>query len=55
MPHLRRLKSVPKGFRLVSGATTAPLGFRLFTSRKLSESRFRKRKTPTRFVLVRKK
>ena len=52
---VRKLKSIPKGFRLVSGATTAPRGFRLFTSKKLNENRFKKRRTPVRFVLVEKK
>lgn len=31
---LKRLNSVPKGFRLVKGATNFPSGYRLYTDRK---------------------
>jgi|TARA_R100001530_G_scaffold105760_1_gene73863 hypothetical protein len=48
---VRRLKSIPKGFRLVKGATTSPVGYRLYTDRK--GSRFTKKKA--KYVLVRRK
>lgn len=47
----KKLKSVPKGFRLVKGATTAPVGYRLYTDRK--GSRFTKK--TSKYVLVKKK
>ena len=47
-------KSIPKGFYLVSGATTAPVGYRLYTSRKPTESRFKQKSTPNKYVLVKK-
>lgn len=31
---MKKLNYVPKGFRLVKGATTAPVGYRLYTDRK---------------------
>jgi len=46
-----RLKSIPKGFRLVKGAPRIVPGYRLYTDRK--GSRFTKKKTT--FVLVRRK
>ena len=48
---VRRLKSIPKGFRLVKGATTSPVGYKLYTDRK--GSRFTKKKS--KFVLVKTK
>ena len=47
---VKKLKSVPKGFRLVKGATTAPIGYRLYTNRK--GSRFTKK--ISKYVLVKK-
>ena len=50
---MKKYKSVPKGFYLARGATTAPRGYRLYTSRKPTESRFTKKKHT--FVLVKEK
>jgi len=47
----KKLKSVPKGFRLVKGATTSPRGYRLYTNRK--GSRFTKKLSS--YVLVKEK
>ena len=44
----RKVKSVPKGFRLVKGAKTNPVGYRLYTDR--TGSRFTKKKS--NYVLV---
>jgi len=52
---VKRRKSIPKGFYLVKGATTAPVGYRLYSSRKPTESRFKKRKTPVKHVYVKEK
>jgi len=46
----KKVKSVPKGFRLVKGATTNPVGYRLYTNRK--GSRFTKNKS--KYLLVKK-
>lgn len=48
---MKKLKSVPKGYRLVKKATTAPIGYRLYTDRK--GSRFTPR--VAKYVLVKKK
>ena len=56
---IKMLESVPKGFRLVEGATTAPIGYRLYCDRPVHISRFdrewQERHGPTRHVLVRDK
>ena len=48
---VRRLKSIPKGFRLIKSATTSPVGYRLYTDRK--GSRFTKK--IAKYVFVRRK
>ena len=48
---MKKLKSVPKGFRLVKGASTPPVGYNLYTDRK--GSRFTKNKS--KYVLVKKR
>jgi len=48
---VRKLKSIPKGFKLVKNATTAPVGYRLYTDRK--GSRFTKR--TSKYVLVKRR
>jgi len=48
---LKKFKSIPQGFRLVKGATTAPVGYRLYTNRK--GSRFTKGKSL--YVLVKRR
>lgn len=50
MDKIKRLNSVPKGYRLVRGATTAPRGYRLYSDR--VGSRFTPRET--NYVLVKK-
>jgi len=52
---IKKLNSVPKGYYLVRNATTAPVGYRLYSTRKPTESRFKKRKTPVKYVAVKKK
>ena len=48
---IRRLKSIPKGFRLIKSATTSPVGYRLYTDRK--GSRFTKK--IAKYVFVKEK
>jgi hypothetical protein len=48
MVEIKKLNSIPKGFRLVKGATTAPRGYRLYTDRK--GSRFTPRQSNYVFV-----
>ena len=50
---VKRRKSIPKGFRLVRGATTAPVGYRLYSNR--TGSRFTKNKKKTNYVYVKEK
>ena len=49
----RKWKQIPKGFKKVIGATTAPRGFELFSNR--TGSRFVKKDKPTKFILVKKR
>lgn len=50
---MKKYKSVPKGFYLVRRATTAPVGYRLYSTRKPNESRFTKKKQ--KYCLVKEK